>query len=46
MPRPAALFDLDGVISDTAPVHAKAWRMVFDKALKQLGVVAIRAPLG
>jgi HAD superfamily hydrolase (TIGR01509 family) len=37
MPRPAALFDLDGVISDTASVHAKAWRIAFDQALGRLG---------
>lgn len=29
----AVLFDLDGVISDTASVHAKAWKMVFDLVL-------------
>lgn len=38
MLRPAALFDLDGVISDTASVHAKAWRIVFDDALTRLGI--------
>lgn len=38
MPRLATLFDLDGVITDTASVHAKAWRIVFDEALKRLGV--------
>lgn len=27
------LFDLDGVISDTASVHAKAWKAVFDDVL-------------
>lgn len=37
MPRLAVLFDLDGVISDTASVHARAWRMVFDDALNALG---------
>jgi beta-phosphoglucomutase family hydrolase len=29
----AVLFDLDGVISDTASLHAKAWKVVFDKVL-------------
>lgn len=37
MQRPAALFDLDGVISDTASVHARAWRIAFDQALARLG---------
>lgn len=37
LPRPAVLFDLDGVISDTASVHARAWRIVFDRALAHLG---------
>ncbi len=27
------LFDLDGVISDTASIHARAWKTVFDKVL-------------
>ena len=30
----AVLFDLDGVISDTASVHARAWATVFNNALK------------
>lgn len=29
----AVLFDLDGVISDTAVTHAQAWKIVFDQAL-------------
>lgn len=33
----AVLFDLDGVISDTASVHAKAWKAVFDKVLASEG---------
>lgn len=33
MPPLAVLFDLDGVISDTASVHAKAWKAVFDEVL-------------
>lgn len=36
-PQLAALFDLDGVISDTASVHAQAWRIVFDRVLTHLG---------
>jgi beta-phosphoglucomutase family hydrolase len=29
------LFDLDGVLTDTAAVHAAAWKEVFDKFLQQ-----------
>src|SRR5690606_10525942 len=29
----AAIFDLDGVITDTASVHAKAWKQLFDAYL-------------
>lgn len=29
----AVLFDLDGVITDTASVHAKCWKKMFDKFL-------------
>ena len=31
----ACLFDLDGVLTDTASVHAKAWKAMFDAYLKQ-----------
>ena len=31
----AFLFDLDGVISNTATMHAKAWKVVFDKVLEE-----------
>jgi alpha,alpha-trehalase len=30
----AVIFDLDGVITDTAEVHAKAWKEMFDAFLK------------
>src|SRR6266550_1880516 len=30
----ACLFDLDGVITQTANVHARAWKQVFDEFLK------------
>ena len=30
----AVLFDMDGVVTDTASVHAAAWREVFDDALR------------
>ena len=31
----ACLFDLDGVLTDTASVHKKAWKSMFDAYLKQ-----------
>ena len=30
----ATLFDLDGVLTDTASVHKKAWKSMFDAFLK------------
>jgi hypothetical protein len=32
----AWLFDLDGVITDTASVHAAAWKRTFDGYLKEV----------
>ena len=29
----AVLFDLDGVVTDTAPVHDTAWKTMFDEFL-------------
>jgi beta-phosphoglucomutase family hydrolase len=31
----ACLFDLDGVLTDTASVHKKAWKMMFDAYLRE-----------
>ncbi len=31
----AAIFDLDGVLTDTAGVHAVAWKSVFDTFLQR-----------
>jgi beta-phosphoglucomutase family hydrolase len=31
----ACLFDLDGVLTDTASVHTKAWKVMFDAFLKR-----------
>ena len=31
----ACLFDLDGVLTDTASVHTKAWKAMFDAFLKE-----------
>lgn len=30
------IFDLDGVITDTATIHKKAWKLTFDNSLKNL----------
>jgi beta-phosphoglucomutase-like phosphatase (HAD superfamily) len=32
----AVIFDLDGVITDTARVHASAWKALFDEYLGDL----------
>ena len=31
----AVIFDLDGVLTDTAIIHAEAWKQLFDQYLKQ-----------
>lgn len=33
--RDAVIFDLDGVLTDTARVHADAWKQLFDEYLEQ-----------
>ena len=33
----ALLFDMDGVLTDTAVVHARAWKETFDAVLERLG---------
>jgi len=33
----ACLFDLDGVLTKTAEVHARAWKETFDRLLAQRG---------
>ncbi len=37
LPEPirATLFDLDGVLTDTASVHKKAWKTMFDEVLRE-----------
>ncbi|GAA1810762.1 beta-phosphoglucomutase family hydrolase [Nesterenkonia flava] len=32
----AVIFDMDGVVTDTAGVHAKAWKELFDTAVNQI----------
>ena len=34
-PVEAVLFDMDGVVTDTAPAHAAAWKQLFDAFLRQ-----------
>ena len=34
----AVIFDMDGVITDTASIHAAAWKDLFDEALPELAV--------
>ncbi len=34
----AVIFDLDGVVTQTAKVHARAWKTLFDEYLKQRGL--------
>jgi alpha,alpha-trehalase len=36
----AVIFDLDGVITDTASLHAAAWKEMFDEALKEIAGTA------
>ena len=46
-PQEAVIFDLDGVVTDTAPVHAAAWKRLFDEVLqhvKPTGSGAVTAP--
>jgi len=31
----AVIFDMDGVLTDTASVHAEAWKHLFDEYLKE-----------
>lgn len=40
----AAVFDMDGVVTDTASVHERAWRETFDRYLERLAVDAGTTP--
>ena len=35
----AVVFDMDGVVTDTAGVHAQAWKDLFDSALAEVGAL-------
>jgi HAD superfamily hydrolase (TIGR01509 family) len=37
----AVIFDLDGVISNTASLHARAWKLVFDLMLKKFDKIEL-----
>jgi beta-phosphoglucomutase-like phosphatase (HAD superfamily) len=39
----AVLFDLDGVLTRTATVHAAAWKRLFDDFLKQRASACLRS---
>ncbi|MDO5633582.1 MAG: HAD-IA family hydrolase [Micrococcus sp.] len=39
----AVIFDMDGVVTDTASVHAAAWKSLFDEALPAVGALEINA---
>ena len=38
----AVIVDLDGVLTDTASIHAKAWTSMFDAVVTDLAEVAVR----
>lgn len=39
----AVIFDMDGVVTDTAGVHATAWKELFDSALPGVGALPVNA---
>lgn len=39
-PYDAVLFDMDGVVTDTATIHAAAWKQLFDSVLRDSRLVA------
>ncbi|MEU7143949.1 beta-phosphoglucomutase family hydrolase [Nocardia sp. NPDC046473] len=39
-PYDAVLFDMDGVVTDTATVHAAAWKQLFDNVLRDHRLIA------
>ena len=45
-PQKAVIFDMDGVVTDTAAVHAAAWRRLFETVLAdpRVAAAASRAP--
>ena len=45
-PYEAVIFDMDGVVTDTAAVHAAAWKQMFDDVLSdaRVGTSSPQAP--
>lgn len=45
-PFDAVLFDMDGVVTDTATIHAAAWKQLFDSVLRdpRLAGAGVRTP--
>ena len=43
-PYDAVLFDLDGVVTDTAAIHAVAWKQLFDSVLRDPRLNAADSP--
>ena len=41
-PYEAVIFDMDGVVTDTAALHAAAWKQLFDEVLAEHGKAAGR----
>ena len=42
----AVLFDLDGVVTDTASVHATCWKQMFDDSSVRLKLEQFQLPVG
>src|ERR1035437_11119703 len=38
----AVIFDMDGVVPDTASVHARAWKALFDEVLPRLSTTPVQ----
>jgi beta-phosphoglucomutase-like phosphatase (HAD superfamily) len=38
----AVIFDMDGVVTDTASVHARAWKALFDEVLPRLSTTPVQ----
>ena len=42
-PHAAVIFDMDGVVTDTASLHAQAWKQLFDETLQDERATAMAA---
>ncbi|WP_225728951.1 MULTISPECIES: beta-phosphoglucomutase family hydrolase [unclassified Nocardia] len=45
-PYDAVLFDMDGVVTDTANIHAAAWKQLFDSVLPRIETTTPPRPFG